>query len=57
VGLITYTPKNLTDDNDTFINPETNKTAYDGYDNIVLRMLVRIKSPLRIKISNMEVDD
>lgn len=30
-GLITFTPNYLTQDNEKFINPETNKTIYQGY--------------------------
>jgi len=54
-GLVTYTPKYLTEDNEKFIDPETNKTVYKGYEKMVLRMLVLVKTPLRLTVSEIPV--
>lgn len=55
VGLITYTPKYVTENNQNFIDPNKNKNVYDGYDRMLMRVLVRIKSPLRLVISELAV--
>lgn len=53
--MITYTPKNLTENNESFIDPKSNKNVYQGYDKMLLRVLVRIKSPLRLNIPEFGV--
>lgn len=57
VGLITYTPMYLTYDNEAFINPETNKTIYKGYEKMVLRVLLLVKSPVRLVVSEFPVSE
>lgn len=55
LGLITYTLKHLTENNENFIDPKVNKNVYQGYDKMLLRVLVRIKSPLRLNIPEFGV--
>ena len=50
VGLVTYTPKNLTEMNEDFIDPVKNKTIYENYDKMVLRVLLRIRTPLHLNV-------
>ena len=51
MGLITYTPKYLTEDNEKFIDPNENKKVYQGYEKMVMRVLLRIRTPLRFKVN------
>ena len=55
--MITYTPNYLTSDNEKFINPEENKTVYKGYEKMVLRVLLLIKSPLRLVVPELPIPD
>lgn len=57
VGLVTFTPKHITDNNENFIDPKKNKNVYEGYEKMVLRVLVRIKSPLRLNIPEFNVPE
>ena len=57
MGLITYTPTHLTTNNEEFIDPNKNKKVYEGYEKMLLRVLVRIKTPLRINIKEFNVPD
>ena len=50
VGLLTYTPKYITEGGQEFIDPKKNKTVYDGYEKMIMRVLLRIRSPLHIRI-------
>ena len=54
-GLVTYTPKYLTEDNEKFIDPETNKTVFKGYEKMLLRVLLLVKTPLRLTIPELPV--
>jgi hypothetical protein len=47
---VTYTPLYLTQDNEKFSNPDLNKTVYEGYEKMVLRVLVLVKTPLRFTV-------
>ena len=54
-GLVTYTPLYLTQDNERFSNPDLNKTVYEGYEKMVLRVLVLVKTPLRFSVPELPV--
>jgi hypothetical protein len=54
-GLATFTPLYLTGDNEKFSNPETNKTIYQGYEKMVLRLLVLVKTPLRLTVDELPI--
>lgn len=54
-GLVTFTPNYLTQDNEKFIDPESNKTIYKGYEKMVLRVLVLVKTPLRLTVTGLPV--
>ena len=61
MGLVIFTPLLLTDAQN-FIDPEKNKTIYDPYRKMIMRTLMHVKSPLRLKIfspngEEIEVDD
>lgn len=55
--MITYTANYLTSDNEKFIDPEANKTVFKGYEKMVLRVLLLIKSPLRLVVPELPVPD
>lgn len=50
MGLVVYTPRYLSDPLE-FINPEKNKTIYDSYRKVVMRVMLYVKNPLRIRIT------
>jgi hypothetical protein len=54
-GLITFTPNYLTGDNEKFTNPESNKTIYKGYEKMVLRLLLVVKTPLRLTVPELPI--
>jgi hypothetical protein len=61
MGLVIYTPLSLTDPI-AFIDPIKNKTIYEPYRKMVLRTLVYIRSPLRLRVyapdgAEIKVDD
>ncbi|KAL4504165.1 hypothetical protein ABPG72_021003 [Tetrahymena utriculariae] len=61
MGLVVYTPRYLSNP-DEFINPEKNKTIYDDYKKVIMRVLVYLKNPYRIRIirpdgTPIKVDD
>ena len=47
MGIIVYTPLHLSNP-ESFIDPETNEGIYDDYKKVVMRVLVPIKSPIRL---------
>lgn len=49
MGLVVYTPKYLTDPLE-FIDPDRNKTIYDDYKKVVMRVMVYFKNSYRLKI-------
>lgn len=54
---MTFTPKYLTEDNEKFIDPNSNKKIYEGYENMVLRVLLRIRTPLRFQVKEIPISD
>lgn len=57
VGLMTFTPHYLTEYGEQFVNPESNKNMYAGYDKMVLRVAVRIRSPLKLVVEGLDVPE
>lgn len=47
MGIVIYTPLEITDP-ENFIDPAKNEKMYDGYRKVLNRMMVYIKTPLRI---------
>ena len=61
MGIVIYTPIDITNP-DSFADPERNKTIYDGYNKVIMRVLMYFKTPIRISVvrpdnSKVEVDD
>lgn len=49
MGLAVYTPKYLADE-ENFISKQKSDTVYDNYKQVVLRILLEIQSPIRLKV-------
>lgn len=49
MGLVIYTPLELTNP-ESFIDPKKNATIYDDYTKVICRLLVYIKTPLRLHV-------
>ena len=49
MGIVGYTPIKVTDP-ENFIDPKTNANMYNNFQLMAMRVLVRIQSPLRLKI-------
>lgn len=49
MGIVGYTPIKVTEP-ENFIDPKTNANMYNNFQLMAMRVLVRIQSPLRLKI-------
>lgn len=50
MGVVIYTPNHLSNP-ESFIDPETNETMYEGeYKKVIMRCLVPIKTPMRLRV-------
>jgi hypothetical protein len=56
-GLITYTPLYLTNDNERFADPEANKTIYKGYEKMLMRLLLLVKTPVRLTVPELPIPE
>lgn len=56
-GLVTYTPLYLTNDNERFADPVQNKTIYKGYERMLLRILLLVKTPVRLIVPELPVPE
>jgi hypothetical protein len=54
---VTYTPLYLTQDNERFSDPVSNKTVYKGYEKMLMRMLVLVRTPVRLAVPELPVPD
>ena len=50
MGLVVYTPNYLSDPLE-FINPDKNKTIYDEYTKVIMRVMLYMKNPIRLRIT------
>jgi hypothetical protein len=48
-GLVIYTPLTLTEP-ENFIDPNSNKTIYNSYRKALMRLLLKVKTPIRLKV-------
>ena len=53
MALVIYTPKYLTNPLE-FIDPDKNKTIYDDYKKVVMRIMVFFKNDYRFRITRKD---